>query len=462
MGLSEKLAPASRGPWGGRDGIALATALFGVVVVTVLAMGMWTIARVNNFSAVNREDAARALNMAEGGATHALGLLRGPLQLTTPTNLLQGSDFTPDTDDDFLLIGYGLSVANMIPPEGIAVQGGTYFVTLMDDPAHPGETDGNPLTDSNGRIIAQCTGVTDTGASATINVVIGVASLPAIGTNGSLLINGNPNILGACGGAHANQVVVVSGTTTVQTQVSASQTVQVSGQINQAGGGASTPLSNQPPIQIPVLNPMNFCGTSDYILQANGMFVDMTVDPPSTVDATSVPVNGWTRGSSNPVEWNLSGNTTASGSYCIMGNVVISGNPGEPPDPPPAPQTPSPIPLSIFANGSVQYSGNPYITAAHPSGALIIANGDVAISGNPQGITDSYNGLIYAQSQCQLNGNPVIGGSILCFDAPDPPGSSNFVNQNGISGNPTMRYECGGMQVGLRMILSWYQAFEGT
>ncbi len=99
--------------------IALATALFGVVVVTVLAMGMWTIARVNNFSAVNREDAARALNLAEAGVAHALSLLRGPLQLTTLTNLLQGSDFAPGGGDDFLLIGHGLPVADMIPPEGV-------------------------------------------------------------------------------------------------------------------------------------------------------------------------------------------------------------------------------------------------------------------------------------------------------------------------------------------------------
>ena len=420
-------------------------------------MGMWTIARVNNFSAVNREDAARALNLAEAGVAHALGLLRGPLQATTLTNLLQGSDFTPDTGDDFLLIGYGLPVANMIPAEGIAMEGGTYFVTLIDDPAHPGENDGDPVSDSNGRIIARCTGVTDTEASASINVVIGAVSLPAIGTNGSLMLNGNPNILGACGGAHANQVVIVSGTPTVQTQVSASQQVQVSGQINQAGGGTSTPLSNQPPIQIPDLDPMDYCDTSDFILRANGYFV--TVEPSrDSVDANSNPVNGWTMGSSNPVVWNLSGNSTAPGSYCIEGNVVISGNPSGPGQG----QNRTPLPLSVFASGSVQYSGNPTLTAAHPSGALIMANGDVSISGNPSGGADSYNGLIYAQSQCQLNGNPVIGGQILCFDDPDPLGSNNFVNQNGMSGNPTIRYDCGGMSVGMRMILSWYQALGGT
>ena len=451
MGLFEKsLAPAPSRPQGGRDGIALATALFSLLVVTVLAQGMWTIARLNNFSAVNREDGARALNLAEAGVAHTLALLRSPLEATSLTDLLQGSDATPDTGDDGLLTGHGLLAADMIPYEGIAMEGGTYYVTLTDDAA---DLDGDPFTDSNSRIVARCTGVTDTEGSVSIDVVIGIPRFPAMASDGDLMINGNPEILGPCGGAHANKVVIVSGTPTVQTQISASDSVEVSGHINQAGGGESTPLNHQPPVEIPDLDAMDYCGTSDFILRANGYLV--TVGPPrDSTDARSDPVNGWKRGSDNPVEWNLSGNSTAGGSYCIEGNVVISGNPEGPGG--------SPLPLSLFADGSVQYSGNPTITAAHPSGALIIANGDVAISGNPSAGEENYNGLIYSLSQCQLNGNPAIGGQILCNDDPNPPNSLEFVSENGISGNPTIRYNCGGMLVGARRILSWYQALGGT
>ena len=451
MGLPEKsLRPARPRAGGGREGIALATALFGVVVVTVLAVGMWTIARVNNMSAVNRQDAAHALDLAEAGVAHAMSLVRGPLATTDLTQLLQGADVTPNTSDDGLLTGYGLPVADEVPAGGTTMEGGRYFVTLIDDPL---ELDGDSLTDSNGRILARCTGVTGTGASVSINVIIGAAQLPAMASNGNLTLNGNPEILGACGGVHANQVVVVSGVPTVSTQVTASDTVEVSGQINQEGGGTSTPLSHQPPMEMASLDPMDYCDTSDFILRANGFFV--TVGPPrDSVDANSNPVNGWTRGSSDPVEWNLSGNSTASGSYCIEGNAVISGNPSGPGE--------TPIALSLFADGSVQYSGNPKITAAHPSGALIIANGDVGVSGNPTtGSADNYNGLIYAQSQCQLNGNPTIAGQILCYDDPNPAGSSEFVSENGISGNPTIRYECGGMSAGLRRVLTWYQTLGG-
>ena len=430
--------------------MALATALFSLLVVTVLAQGMWTIARLNNFSAVNREDAARALNLAEAGVAHALGLVNSPLEDTTLTSLLRGSDGTPDTEDDGLFIGHGLPADDVIPTTGIAMEGGTYFVTLLDDPA---DSDGDPLTDSNLRILARCTGVTDSEGSASIDVVIGVRQLPAMASNGSLKINGNPFILGACGGAHANNIVIVSGTPTVQTQISASDSVEVSGTINQAGGGQSTPLNHQPPVDIPHMDAMDYCDTADFILRANGDFV--TVGPPMVIEeADDVPVNGWQMGSNNPVEWNLSGNATLPGSYCIEGNAVISGNPEGPGG--------TALPLSLFVDGSVQYSGNPKITAAHPVGALIMANGDVAVSGNFEGSADNYDGFIYAQSQCQINGNPNIAGQIICKDDPNPANAKEFVSENGISGNPNIQYDCGGMLEGVRRVLAWYQTLGGA
>ncbi len=265
MGLFEKsLEPVSRRPYGGRDGIALPTALFALVVVSVLAQGMWTITRLNNFSAVNREDAARALNLAEAGVAHTLGLLRSPLEATSLTNLLMGSDSAGGTGDDGLLIGYGLPGTDEIPAAGIAMEGGTYYVTLIDDAA---DLDGDPLTDSNSRILARCTGVTDYEGSASIDVVIGIPSFPAMASNGDLMINGNPDILGPCGGAHANNVVIVSGNPTVQTQISASDSVEVSGQINQAGGGGHPPrfITNprwRSPCSMPwttAMSPTSFC-----------------------------------------------------------------------------------------------------------------------------------------------------------------------------------------------------------
>ncbi len=338
------------------------------------------------------------------------------------------------------------------------MEGGTYFVTLMDDPAHPREFDGDPLSDSNGRIIARCTGVTDTEASASINVVIGAASFPAMATDGSLTISGTPSILGDCGSVHANEIVVVNGSPTVSEFISASETVDVTGTIYQEGGGTSTPLSNQPPIEIPDLDPMDYCDTSDFILRANGYFVTVGSPPPEGaegVDANSTPVNGWTSGgTSNPVEWSLSGDATAEGSYCVEGGVLISGNPGT---------EAVPLAMSFFADGSVQVSGVANIKAKHPSGAFIVANGDVQMNGRSTWFEEDNSGFIYAQSQCMLNGDMIIEGYILCKDDPNPPGSNELVTENLLNGNPTIRYNCGGLSAGgLRRILSWYQALGGT
>ena len=427
-----------------RQGIALPTALFALLMVSILSVGMWTMVQVNAMSASNRKDATVALSLADGAATHTLAVLAGELDTISLTRLLLGSDSTVATADDGLLIDYGLAVTDQIPDTGYVMPGGRYFVELLDDPA---DDDTDPLADSNLRILARCTGVTLNGGSATVDIVIGAASFPAIATDGDLYLNGNPDILGACGGAHANNVVIVSGTPTVQTEVSAADSVEVSGDIVDPDDNSVPPVNNAPAIVIPDLDPLDYCDVADFILYANGYFV--TVEPSrDSVDATSTPKNGWTRGSSSPVEWNLSGNSAVAGTHCIYGNVVVSGNPG-------------PIAMTLLATGSVTYSGNPRVTSSHPDGILIISGGDVEVSGNPGGGAISYDGLIYAQSQCMINGNPNLYAQLLCNDEPETAGANNNVDQNGISGNPVITYNCGGMLAGERRILHWYQVLGG-
>ena len=48
-----------RGP--DRRGLALATALFALLVVTILALGIWTMAEINTVSSVNRQDATKLM-----------------------------------------------------------------------------------------------------------------------------------------------------------------------------------------------------------------------------------------------------------------------------------------------------------------------------------------------------------------------------------------------------------------
>lgn len=452
MGISAKpwMTPARAAPGNDRRaGVALAAVLFALVVVSILAAAMWTMTDLNRISTVNREQADRATLLAEAGAAHVLAVLRDQLKDTALTRLLRGSDGVSNTSDDGLLTGYGLSSDLQIPRSGVAITAGTYYVELSDD---PGEVDNDPKSDSNFRILASCSGVTSDGGSSTIDVVIGGSSLPAISAGGDLSISGSPAIQGPCGGVHANDDLQISGDPIMQTAATASDQTTGDTSIEKVGGGTITPQGGQPPVDIPQLDPLEYCEGADYIARANGWFV--TAGPPrDSVDANSVAQNGWKLVGSSPPVWDLSGNSTQAGTVCIEGNAKISGNPGL--------GVPGGIAMSIIATGSVEISGNPQIQPDHPDGALIVAGGDVKMNGNVTAATLLQDGLIYAGAQCDVGGNPTISGQMICRDDPAPPGSINHINTTSISGNPIFTYGCGGLGSGTRSVFAWYPRIGG-
>ena len=426
----------------GSAGVALPAALTGLLALSVLIAGAWLIVDLSAKAAKNREGAVRAFELAESGAAHALAILRGDLVDTSLTRLLVGSDNLQSTADDGRLIGYGLPAGDQVPAAGVSFAGGTYFVELVDD---PGDTDGDPLADSNSRILARCRGVASDGASATVEAVIGSTPLPALATEGNLIINGNPEILGPCGSAHGNQIVVVSGNPTVSGGVTAADTVDVSGTITDTLGNPVEPLHHQPPIEIPELHYSDYCpGDADFVLRADGMVID---DLGNVVgDANGATVNGWKYVGSGI--WDLDSDTPTPGTYCVEGNAKMGKNPGT---------AGSPIDLSVIAQGSIEISGNPYMQPDHADGILLLAEGDVSISGNPVASAKTYSGSIYAGSQCKVSGNPRISGSIMCKDNPNPPGSEEYAVQNEISGNAEITFDCTGLISGKRRFLSWSQ-----
>lgn len=425
-------------------GVALPAALTGMVALGVLVSGVWVIVDLNAKTSLNRESAVRALLVAEAGASHGLGLLRTRLKDSSLTRLLRGSDNAANTADDGLLAGYGLSGDEEIPAAGRAFGGGTYFVQLVDDPADP---DTDPFTDRNSRIVASCRGVMPDGGAAAIDVVIGTTPLPGMVSDGRLEVSGSPEILGPCGSLHANEIVVVQGTPTVEQGVSASDTVQVSGQIKDPSGGKVQPLHHVPPVEIPQVDPMSYCGDADFTLRSDGTFI--VNGPPEVVyDASSAVVYGWRLSSTAPPKWDVSGNDMASGTYCVEGNVSISGNPQGPGG--------GAVPLTILATGSVEFSGNPTIIPDHPDGILVAAGGDLKIAGNP-GTLENYRGSIYAKSQCEISGNPTLAGHVVCDDETNAAGAIEWATANKINGSPKITYDCGGAFARNRRIVSWYQ-----
>src|SRR5687767_7772293 len=201
MGLPEELAMPFRPNWTiltGRRGIALPTAIFGMLMLSLLGAAIWSAIEVSGKSANNRWQSVSAMQLAEAGAAHGLSLLRNDLSDETYTDLLLGDDGLSSTADDGRLVGYGLTSGQEIPAGGKSLGGGTYTVQVIDDPT---ESDGNAFADSNDRIILRCTGTTTSGGSVTIDATMGEAGggggdLPAILMDGLMTISGNPDILG--------------------------------------------------------------------------------------------------------------------------------------------------------------------------------------------------------------------------------------------------------------------------
>jgi hypothetical protein len=424
-----------------RRGLALPMVIFGLVAIGLLSAGLYVIGDAQSNSVKHRESSSRALLLAEEGLSHAVMVLRTNLGRTRETRLLVGSDNLPLTVDDGLLIGYGLPADREIPDTGKLVSSGRYSVRITDDPADP---DPAPLTDGNFRVRLRCTGVTTDGSTAIIETVLASMSLPAIATEGNLTINGNPEILGACGGAHANGNAIISGDPVVSTNISA--VGSVSGNAEDTLGNPLTPLQNQPPLEIPDYNPLDFCGAADYVMNANGWITQVATG--LQFDARNNAVFGWKRASSSPVQWDHDQGSASPGTFCAHGNAKISGNVGS---------AAVPFPLSIIATGSVEVSGNPYLRSTHPEGISIMSGADVQVSGNPTAGGRTFEGLIYAKSQCKVNGNPAIFGQLLCKNLPNPAGSIQMVDMNQVPGNPTITSDCNGLTARYRRVVSWYQ-----
>ncbi len=424
------------------SGFALISVLLALALLTTVGVALNTVGIIELRTSLNHRASTRAVLLADAGATHALALMRGPLSSHSYTELLLGADGISNTEDDGVLAGFGLSDSDVLPDTGVVLGQGRYFATVVND---DGDPSGDPKTDNNFRLRVMCRGETRDGGVADVAIALDALAFPALAVNGDLSLPGNPTLLGPCAGAHANGVLRVNGNPLIDGEVTAVDTVMLSGTISDAGGGVVIPQSRARPIEIPQYDPLDYCGSADYVLRDGWV---ITVGPQrDSAFAGNQPVMGW-RWRDVENTYDLAGNQGQPGIVCAFGNVSISGNPGS---------EANPLLITILATGSVDVNGNPKIEAAHDDDILIIASGDVNINGNPSGFTRSYTGLIYAGSQCDVNGNPTIQGYMLCGDAPNPPGALELAAANRVNGNPTFTYDCtGGVRRRTRMT-SWWE-----
>lgn len=436
------------------DGFALVLVLLALLVVSGLAAAMVTSGRTEVLVSVNQERAVQARAAAEAGLNHAAAVAivrvrnfqaNGFADSTSAiTDLLIGPDDDPSTlADNGSLAPYTGGV--LVPGTRVvlsAATGTSYEAVVMDDDdpsrgmsaadhVRVGEPTANAAFDENNRFVVRAIGYGTGGTTATLEATIGPIILPAIVTNDSLTISGNPTINGSNGSVHSNGDLLISGSATNITQNATSSgtyTTTASPTIGgQSGGGFPT-------LPIPPVNAADHRALADFILGADGNMrtqagaIVCGVSAASACDAA--PTNyGWGFSASGMLglpEWDIHSNDAANGTYYVEGHAHMSGSPGS---------AATPLEISIIAEGNIHITGNPDLRPDLPE-LMLVTNMDLVIAGSlSQPI--AFEGQMLVREQLSIAGNPSLAGQILVQNVPTV---STLVTDNTISGNPTITY----------------------
>jgi hypothetical protein len=431
----------------GRDasserGMALIAVLLLLLMISSLGAALAMSGNTETLIAKNQENSAQARAAAEAGLNHALEVAMSELQdyedngfaTVSPamTVMLLGPDGlsgTTATDaDNGSLITFGVPT----PPQTLAL-GGLATVSYEarvfdeDDPAR-GVTlsaadrtrisENNQIaSDANDRVVVRAIGYAPGNATATVEATIATMTLPAIVTNKSLTISGNPTVNGANGSVHSNLNLTISGSPNISENATSSGTYTTTGSPTVGGysGGGYDKLT------IPPVAAIDYIGEADFILNVGGT---MTTVSTGVTAACSPCGNAWAY---NPAQgWRItSNNTPTAGTYYVKGKVTISGTPGT---------ALAPAEMSIIAEGSIEITGNCHLQPHSPE-LLFVTNGDLKLGGTLS--ANVLEGQMLVHEQLMISGNPNLAGQILVEDAVN---ADSLVNNNTISGNPTITY----------------------
>jgi hypothetical protein len=435
---------------GNQRGAALVISIFGILLVTIIGFAFISTSLISRDVSQNSREQTEVYYISEAGLTHATKVITiaGQSQFN---NILQAGDGISNTGDE-------LSVLASIPSTGLGFGRGSYIIYVSDDAS---DTDGNPNADSNGRIVIKSVGNVQNGATVTTEAIIEISASPAILVNGRLRINGDPHILGTFGIVHANNTLDFDGNPCASRYFSSSSNI-VDPSSSRSGvgcAGAGVNYPNQPILPTPTWDiRTDFLANSDYVLGAIGTQAGKVYTGSGVLihDAT-LTGNKWTIGSSEwswdsgSHRWTHGGNTLPNGTFYSEGNMEISDNFGT---------STLPVTATFIAEGYISVSGNPYLRPDYQSFSLM-AGTDLRISGNPAAGAQNFNGIHYAGHQIAFSGNPAINGIIIAANLADTnspfcgcnpvPLSSDYME---ISGNPTITYNGGLLNNGIR-IISW-------
>jgi len=180
---------------------------------------------------------------------------------------------------------------------------------------------------------------------------------------------------------------------------------------------------------VPLASPAELCEAADFNVR-NGWVVSETRGDSAQVGVGAAAP--W--GEPQPREYELTGDAE-SGTYCIDGSLTVGGAVGLPT---------APLESSFIADGYIDVTGTPFLSASHPEGVLLAAMGDVRLSGVKDGLAPNYSGNIFARSQCAVMGSVRLAGSLVCRGDSDPPGVQSIANGIEIVGDLDLIAQCGG------------------
>jgi hypothetical protein len=436
------------------EGVSLIVALFGVVLLTILGVGLTSLGTMATVSTVNERDAAETFAIADAGIAHARKLMLWQEWPDLNRFLQNGNGTACDGDElsaapaGVLPTGYPTAVANFIPAAGRPFGRGQYRVFVCDDhltdlDVTSGTLDLDPNSDVNKRILVRSVGTGPDGATTAVELVIGAQDLPAVIVNGPLTVPGGPNITGNGGSIHANGALDLQGDACTSLYYASVGSVSVSGSSVGSGSTCSNAgLDTRPdsaPLPVPVMSADTYKPQATYWLENNGTIIN------GQTGAAIASLPGW---SFSNMIWS-SGTNIPAGTYWVNANVVMGGSPGS---------AASPRPITILSKYSIDIGGSP-TTVPHliitgpgqvPVGIAALAETDLMLRGSS---SQGFTGIYYAGHQVDIQGSPTVNGQVLASNLADttyPPANRNLVMLNAsgqmvITGSPTINYAGSGI-----------------
>ena len=437
-----------------QEGAAIVTAIFAILLATLIGTALHYMSRISLTVAVNDRDNVEAFYIAEAGIEHAKALISRVKKSQFDLILSAGAISLPNTGDELSVppvaglwtLSEGIPAGNQ-SGGGVTNFGaggkGRYWVSVKND-TEIGEI---PEKDLNGILIITSTGVGRDGATATIESAVKVLNpLPAVLINGKANVSGNVKVSGVNGILHANDTLLVNGNPCADLYFSTS--VNIINPTNTKGAGCNgggVIRTNQPIIEPPIYNIRNdFYGKTDYTLGAIGTRAGKVYNGVGVLIAdTTTTGNKWTSGTAQwtwyPEQraWIQSGTSILSASFYSEGNIAITGNFGT---------SLNPARVSFIAEGCIYNLGKQYMAPKYQNFSMV-AGTDLKITGKLTEVSVDdleSDGITYALHQISFSGNPIIRGTVIAANQADTasPGGTNLVPlESGymkISGNPTI------------------------